>query len=110
MNEYQWEKIEDFLKTQDEVYSGNGEEVRRFIEAVVWMCRSGAQWRLLPEKYGKWNSVYKRFERWKRRGIWRRMFEALSQEADMEVVMLDSTIVRAHPCAAGAKGGSRTKR
>ena len=97
----QWRRIYAFLKSHPHTYANNQEECRRFVEGVHWLLRSGAQWRELPEKYGKWNSVYKRFSRWEEQNVWADMHAHFAQYPDMESVILDSTVIRAHPCAAG---------
>ena len=99
----QWTKIRDFLRNDPNAYVGNESNCRRFVEAVMWINRSGAQWRLLPSEYGNWNAVYKRFGRWCDKGVWGRMLEHFADDPDMENGMIDSTIVRAHACAAGAQ-------
>ncbi len=74
---------------------------RLFLDAVLWIVRTGAPWRDLPERFGDWNSTFQRFNRWAKKGGWLRVFDAL-QDPDFEWVMLDSTIIRAHVHAAGA--------
>ena len=98
----QWQRILQFLRTCPGVYVGQEPDCRRFVAGVLWIARTGAQWRALPEHYGKWNTVYRRFLRWCERRIWERMHEAFADDPDLEHLLLDSTIIRAHPCAAGA--------
>ncbi len=97
-----WQKIYTFLKTYPGIYVGNENETRRFIEAILWLARSGAQWRLVPKDYGHWNTLYKRFARWCDRGVWDALFQHVAATPDLEWLLLDSTTIRAHPCAAGA--------
>jgi len=98
----QWKKMYSFLQNHPRAYAGKEERCRRFVEAIHWILRSGAQWRLLPEKYGNWNSVYKRFARWCDHGVLVDMHQHFAGDPDMESILLDSTVIRAHPCAAGA--------
>jgi transposase len=76
-------------------------QCKLFVEAIYWMSRTGAQWRELPEKYGLWNSIYSRFNSWSKKQIWNELLEFCAQNPDLENVMIDATIVRAHACAAG---------
>ncbi|CAG0944912.1 hypothetical protein ANRL1_02020 [Anaerolineae bacterium] len=103
LNDQEWKKIQAFLRSYPQVKVGSARECRRFVEGVLWIARSGAQWRLLPPEYGKWNSVYKRFARWCEAGVWEALFQHFASDPDMENLMVDSTVVRAHPCAAGAQ-------
>lgn len=110
INESQRSRIMSFLLTCNGIYVGNEEKTLRFIEAVLWIVRSGSPWELLPEQYGKWNSVYKRFARWCEREIWQKLHAHFASEPDLECLLIDSTIIRAHPCAAGApakRGGQQ---
>ena len=110
ISNYQWQKLYAFLQGHPRAYAGREEECRRFIEAVHWILRTGAQWRALPDRYGKWNSVFKRFARWDENGVWADMFKQFAQDPDMAAVMPDSTVVRAHMCAAGgSKKGAHSK-
>ncbi len=88
----------------------SGHDNRMFVEAVLWVARTGSAWRDLPHEFGAWNTVYQRFARWSKSGIWQRVFEQLAREADFEEVFIDSSIVRAHQHAAGAAKETAAKR
>jgi transposase len=85
---------------------------RLYFEGMLWMARTGSQWRHLPDEYGKWNSVFRRYRRWVETGVFDAMLETLAEmvERDATADMIDSTIVRAHHCAVGIKGGLSTQR
>ena len=84
---------------------------RLVLDGVFWVARTGAQWRDLPEEFGKWGSVYHQFRRWTLAGLWELILEALNDSgaAPVQVQMIDSTIIQAHHQAAGAKGGLKRK-
>jgi transposase len=97
-----WERIRDLLPGRPGQTGWIAADNRLFIDAVLWIAKTGAPWRDLPSRFGNWNSVWRRFDRWARKGTWKMVFESL-QDPDLEWLILDSTVIRAHPCAAGAK-------
>ena len=109
----QFERVYGLLRAERKIHTKGREKVRRFLEALFWLARSGAQWRFLPAEYGKWNSVYTRFARWDDLGVWGRLFDQVADDPDLQAVLIDATVVRAHACAAGAPQktvGSRRRR
>ena len=101
----QWRKMEPYCLGREGDPGRTGSDPRLFLEAVFWIARTGAPWRDLPEGFGKWNTVYRRFRDWARAGVFERIFNALSDDPDMELVMIDGTITRVHRSGQGAKGG-----
>ena len=110
LSDRQWRHIDKLCVGKPEDPGGTGADNRMFVEAVLWIARTGSPWRDLPDIFGKWNSVFVRFNRWSEGGVWQRIFAALSDDPDFEYLILDSTIVRAHQHAAGAKGGLKIRR
>lgn len=106
----QWNRIEQRLPGKATDRGVTAKDNRLFVEAVLWIARTGSPWRDLPESFGPWNSVYKRFARWSDHGVWHEVFAVLAKDADFEEVFLDSTIVRAHQHAAGAQKKRGRKR
>ena len=91
-----WGRIEGLLPTRGPVADN-----RRFVNAVLYVARTGCPWRDLPARLGHWNSVWRRFRRWAAAGVWGRVLAAVG-DPDVSTLLLDSTVVRAHPAAAGA--------
>ena len=107
----QWERIKDMLPGREGSVGVTAKDNRLFVEAVLYRYRAGVPWRDLPERFGDGKAVHTRFSRWAARGVWQRVFERLSGDADNEYAMIDSTIVRAHQHSAGAqKKPARTRR
>ena len=105
----QFERIEAMLPGKQSDPGRTAADNRLFVEAVLWIARTGSPWRDLPAEFGLWNSNYQRFARWSRLGVWHRLFVHLAKDADFEEVFIDSTIVRAHQHAAGAAKKTETK-
>jgi len=100
-----WDKVSPHLPGKVTDCGVTAADNRLFLEAVLWRVRTGAPWRDLPQAFGNWNSAFRRFRRWAERGVFERLFEALSAEPDFEYALIDGTIVSVHQKASGAKGG-----
>ncbi len=103
----QWERIEHLLPSKATDRGVAASDNRRFVEAVLWIMRTGSPWRDLPEELGHWHRTFVRFSRWRQNGVWERVATAPRSDADMEHLFLDSTIVRAHQHSAGAQKSGR---
>lgn len=109
LTDTQWEKVKPLLPPEKPKTGRTNLDHRMMLNGMIWRAKTGTPWRDLPERYGKWKTVYSRWLRWRNAGIWQHVWEALQQEADRqgevewEIHFIDSTIVRAHQHAAGAK-------
>ena len=105
----QWRRIEGLLPgklTDCGVTAGNN---RLFVEAVLWIIRTGSPWRDLPDHFGYWHRVYVRYNRWCKKGVWVRIFETMADDTDLEYLMVDGSIVRVHQHGAAKKTNKQTK-
>jgi transposase len=116
VTERQWERLEPLLPPEKPATGRPNVDHRRIINGILWRERTGAPWRDLPERYGPWSTVYSRVWRWQKAGVWERVFAAVQQEEDAAgtvdwgVQFIDSSVIRAHQHAAGAKGGTQQPR
>ena len=99
----QWARIKNLLPGREDTVGVTAEDNRLFVEAVLYRYRAGIPWRDLPERFGDWKNVHRRHSRWSASGVWENLFKALAVDIDNEYVMIDSTVVRAHQHAAGAR-------
>ena len=104
-----WEKVAPLLPGKPTGPGATGKDNRLLLEAVLWRVRTGVPWRDLPGAFGKWNSVFQRFRRWAKGGVFERVFACLSGEPDFEYALVDGTIVSAHHKASGARGGPKPR-
>lgn len=111
ISDAEWAFFEPFIVAVRRPNGRKPENHRLVLDGIFWVARTGAPWRDLPEEFGKWSSVYRQFRRWTLAGLWELILEALndSRAVPDSVQMVDSTIVRAHQHAAGAKGGLRKR-
>src|SRR5688572_18315483 len=116
LTDQQWQQLQPLLPPQKPTTGRPAKDHRTIINGILWVLRTGAPWRDLPERYGKWTTVASRFYRWQKDGIWERIWAELQQEADQtgeldwELHFVDGTVVRAHQHAAGAKKQQPTPR
>ena len=105
----QWERVAPLLPGKVGDPGRTAADNRLFVEAVLWIVRVGAPWRDLPKYFGNWNSVFPRFRRWAKGEVFDKIFDALSEDADFEYVIVDGTSVRVHQHGTGAKGGLKIR-
>jgi transposase len=109
LTETQYERVAPLLPGKEGDPGRTGANNRLFLEAVLWIARTGSPWRDLPEHFGHWNSIWRRFRRWALKGVFERVFNSLSDDPDFEYVIIDGTIVRVHQHGTGAKGGLKIR-
>ena len=109
LTEAQWHKVKDILPGKAGDRGRTAEDNRLFVNAVLWVLRSGAFWSHLPSHYGNWKTIHKRFTRWAKTGVWENVFKILLGDKSNDYLMIDSTIVRAHQQAVCGKGGTKTR-
>jgi len=111
LTEEGWQVIGRLLPAERGRWGRPAQDNRKYVNGMLWVLRTGAPWRDMPEKYGNWNSIYRRHLRWRDLGVWAAVLSALSDRLeDNTAYSMDSTIVRGHAQAAGAKGGLKKKR
>ncbi|MBS3025408.1 IS5 family transposase [Acidiphilium multivorum] len=109
LSDSQWAKMEPHCLGKPSDPGRSGTDNRLFVEAVLWIARTGSPWRDLPPLFGKWNTVFKRYRDWVKADIFQRLFEAASGDPDMEYAMVDATVVKVHRHGQGAKGGPQSQ-
>ncbi len=109
LTDAQWERIAPLLPGKKGDPGRSGDDNRRSLEGILWIVRTGAPWRDLPDAFGNWFTVWKRFRRWALKGVFEKVFKALSGEPDLEYAFVDGTIVKVHRHGSGAKGGLKIR-
>ena len=109
LTDAQWAKMEPHCLGKKSDPGRTGGDGRLFLEAVLWVARTGAPWRDLPEDFGNWNAIFKRFRHWVNRDVFKQIFAAVSDDPDMEFAMIDGTIVKVHSPRAGRKRGTHSQ-
>ena len=107
ISDHVWELLEPHLPGRQGVWGGVAQDNRRFINAVLWILRTGAPWRDLPPDYGGWKNTHRRFCRWRDKGVWEQLLEIFIDDPDFEWLMIDASHVKVHQHGTGAKGGNQ---
>lgn len=109
LSDAQWVRIEALLPGKPGDRGVTAKDNRLFVEAVLWIARTGSPWRDLPDEFGPWHRVYVRYSRWGKSGVWARVLASVSQTPDLKYVMVDGSIIRVHQHGA-AKKTARSKK
>jgi transposase len=109
LTDAQWAKMAPHCLGKSTDPGRSGGDNRLFIEATLWSVRTGSPWRDLPDVFGTWNTVFKRYRDWVTADVFKRIFDAASEDPDMEYAMVDATIVKVHRHGQGAKGGLKIR-
>ena len=107
ISDREWELLASHLPGREGSPGRNAKDNRQFINAVIWILRTGAPWRDLPPEYGDWKNTNRRFCRWRDKGIWEKLFKLFVQDPDFEWLIIDASYIKVHPHAAGAVGGNQ---
>ena len=102
-----WQELEPHLSGGEGKVGRRADNNRLFINAVMWILRTGAPWRDLPSSYGDWKNTHRRFCRWRDSGMWEKLLEQVVTEPDFEWLMIDASHIKVHQHASGAKGGNQ---
>ena len=109
LSDTQWQRVAPLLPGKPGDPGRSAGDNRLFLEAVLWIARTGSPWRDLHERFGNWNSVFRRFRRWAEKGVFESLFKSLSDDPDFEYAIIYGTIVRVHQHGAGARGGLKIR-
>lgn len=105
-----WQRLEPMICPPRTKFRGRPpKDARLMLNGILWILHSGVPWRDLPEEFGPWQTVYKRFNRWANSSLWQDILSILASEADLESICMDGSYVRVHQRATGGKGGTRPR-
>ena len=116
LSDEQWEKLKALLPAQKSARGRPSHDHRRIIDGILWIDRTGAPWRDLPERYGPWQTVASRFYRWRKAGVWQKVLQSFQEKADTQGMLdwqvhyVDGTVIRAHQHVAGVKKGLKHRK